>query len=154
MNTASRRLLVLALGLALGAMTGCNSSGPKMVRIRGLVTYKGEPLINVPQGIVQYLPKEPGTGAREASGRIQPDGTFVLTTFQKDDGAVMGEYNITVSAYSTQPLSRQETESGMRGSGPQLLIPERYLKPGSSGLSDSVAAGHAGFKKIELTDKS
>jgi hypothetical protein len=154
MNTARGRMFVLVFGLAFGAMAGCNSGGPKMVRIRGIVTYKGAPLTNVPQGIVRYLPKEPGAGAREATGRLQPDGTFVMTTFQKDDGVVFGEYNITVSAYSTQPLSRQETESGVRGSGPRLLVPERYLKPGSSGLSDSVVAGHEGFKTIELTDKS
>src|SRR5262245_26433679 len=144
MNTARRRLLVLALGVALGAMAGCNSSGPQMVRIRGVVNYKGVPLTNVSQGIVSYLPKAAGTGAREASGRIQPDGSFVMTTFQKEDGVVVGEYDITVSAYSTQPLTRQETESGMHGSGPRLLIPDRYLKPGSSGLSDSVATGHEG----------
>ena len=99
-------------------------------------------------------PEEPAPELREATGRIQPDGSFVMTTFQKDDGVVAGEYDITVSAYSGQLLSRQETEAGVHTAGPKLLVPDRYLKPGSSGLSDSVASGHSGFKKIELTDKS
>jgi hypothetical protein len=154
MNTVFRRFLVLVLGLALPWLAGCNSSGPQMVRIRGIVTYKGEPITNVSQGIVRYLPKGSSSRAREATGRIQPDGSFVMTTFQKDDGVIAGEYDITVSAYSGQLLSRQETEAGVHTAGPKLLVPDRYLKPSSSGLSDSVASGHSGFKKIELTDKS
>jgi hypothetical protein len=125
-----------------------------MIRVRGTVLYKGAPLTNVTQGIVRYSPKDGGSAAREATGRIQPDGSFVMTTFQKDDGVVVGEYDITVSAYSGQELSRQQTESGVHSAGPKLLIPERYLKPSTSELSDTVAAGHSGVKQIELTDKS
>jgi hypothetical protein len=125
-----------------------------MVRIRGMVSYKGAPLTKVRQGIVRYLPKTPATGAREATGRLQPDGSFVMTTFQKDDGVIVGDYTITVSAYSGQQLTRQESESGLRAAGPKLLIPDKYLTPDTSGLTDSVAAGHPGFTKIELSDKS
>ena len=154
MNTPWKRLVVLVVGLALLWATGCKSSGPKMVRIRGMVSYKGAPLTNVTQGIVRYAPKEASSSAREATGRIQPDGSFVMTTFQRGDGVVVGEYDITVSAYSNQELSRQETESGVHSAGPKLLIPERYLKSSTSGLSDTVAAGHSGVKQIELNDKS
>ena len=154
MNTPCKRFVVLVIGLALPWAAGCKSGGPKMIRISGVVSYKGGPLINVTQGIVRYSPKDAASGAREATGRIQPDGSFVMTTFQKDDGVLLGEYDITVSAYSTQLLSRQQAESGVRAAGPKLLIPERYLKPTTSGLSDTVAAGHSGVKKIELTDKS
>jgi hypothetical protein len=154
MNTVFRRFVMLVLGLALPWLSGCNSGGPQMVPIRGIVTYKGAPLTDVSQGIVRYLPRAAGSRAREATGRIKPDGSFVMTTFQKDDGVVAGEYDITVSAYSGQLLSRQETESGVHTAGPKLLVPDRYLKPSSSGLSDSVASGHSGFKKIELTDRS
>jgi hypothetical protein len=154
MNTPCTRFVVLIIGLALAWVAGCKSSGPKMIHIRGMVSYKGAPLTNVTQGIVRYSPKEVGTAAREATGRIQPDGSFVMTTFQKDDGVMLGEYDITVSAYSSQELSRQQTESGMHSAGPKLLIPDKYLKTSTSGLGDSVAAGHSGVKKIELTDKS
>jgi|tagenome__1003787_1003787.scaffolds.fasta_scaffold20947798_2 hypothetical protein len=154
MNTAYTRLLIVAIGLTLPFAAGCNSKGPRMVRIHGTVSYKGAPLTSVTQGIVRYLPKDPDTGAREATGRVQPDGSFVMTTFQKDDGVIVGDYAITVSAYSTHELTRQETESGLRATGPKLLIPDKYLKSDTSGLTDSVAAGHPGFKNIELSDKS
>ena len=154
MNTPCKRFIVLVVALALPWATGCKSSGPQMVRIRGMVSYKGAPLTNVTQGIVRYSPKQASSGGREATGRIQPDGSFVMTTFQKEDGVIEGEYDITISAYSGPALSRQQTESGIHSAGPKLLIPERYLKPRTSGLSDTVAAGHPGVKQIELTDKS
>lgn len=154
MTVSGNRIVVVVFCLLCSGAVGCESNGPKMVHIRGMVSYKGAPLTNVTQGIVRYSPKAASSGARESTGRIQPDGSFVMTTFQKDDGVVVGEYDITVSAYSTQMLSRQQTESGVHSAGPKLLIPERYLKPSTSGLSDTVAAGHSGVKQIELNDKS
>jgi hypothetical protein len=154
MNTRCRHLVIWVAFLLLSWAAGCNSHDPKMITIRGTVFYNGAPLVNVTQGIVRYSPKAQNAGGREASGRIQPDGSFVMTTFQKDDGVVVGEYDITVSAYAGEELSREQTESGVRASGPRPMIPNKYLQPGTSGLSDSVAAGHSGFKKIELTDKS
>src|SRR5262245_33401437 len=99
MNTLDARVLLACFVLAIPAMVGCGRSGPEMVPIRGEVLYKGAPLLNVTQGIVRYSPKQSGTPAREATGRIQPDGTFELTTFKKADGVVVGDYTITVSAY-------------------------------------------------------
>jgi hypothetical protein len=119
-----------------------------MVPIRGQVFYNGEPLKDVPQGLVRYLPK-PSTAGRQASGRLQPDGSFVLTTFQNADGALVGEYDITVSAYTTA-LTREQTEAGLRDGAPKLMIPEKYTHPDSSELSDLVDSNHSGFKKIEL----
>jgi hypothetical protein len=143
---------MVAFVLVLPGVAGCGSSGPEMVPIQGEVLYKGAPLLSVTQGIVRYSPKQAGTAAREATGRIQPDGTFVLTTFKKADGVVVGEYDITVSAYSNPPLTREQTESGVKTAGPKLMIPSKYLTERTSGLSDSVDSGHSGFKKIELTN--
>jgi hypothetical protein len=75
-----------------------------------------------------------------------------LTTFKKADGVVVGEYDITVSAYSTPALTRAQTEAGVRGGPPKLMIPDKYLQPSTSGLSDTVDANHPGYKKIELTN--
>jgi hypothetical protein len=154
MNTACTRFVILATGFALPWLAGCGSSGPKMIPIHGSVSYNGAPLTNVTQGIVRYLPKDEKSPGREATGRIQSDGSFVMTTFQKDDGVVTGEYVITVSAYSNKELSRLETESGVHTAGPKLLIPDKYLKADTSGLSDTVDSAHSGVKKIELSDKS
>jgi hypothetical protein len=124
-----------------------------VIPIKGEVVYNGAPLKDVPQGLVRYLPST--TEGRQASGRIQPDGSFVLTTFKNADGVVPGEYNITVTAYTTHPeLTRQQVEAGAgRGmTPPKLLIPEKYTDQNASGLTDSVNSDHSGFKRIELTD--
>jgi hypothetical protein len=136
----------------LVTFTGCGSDGTRTIPIRGEVLYKGAPLINVPQGLVRYIPKTPDSG-RQASGRIQSDGSFELTTFKRADGVVPGDYDIVVSAYSSEPPSRQEVEaSGGAVTGPKLMIPKRYTDPTKSGLSDTVDDDHVGHKRIELTD--
>jgi hypothetical protein len=140
------------LGASLLCCAGCGGSdGPELVPIRGEVWYEGAPLRDVTRGIVRYTPKEPGTLAREASARIQPDGSFDMTTFQNADGVVVGDYNITVSAYSSAALTREQTEAGARVAGPRIMIPEKYLQAETSGLSDTVDSNHSGFKKLELT---
>jgi hypothetical protein len=151
------RTSMLRAGLAIAAgclfvfgLGGCKKSGLEMVPIHGDVSFNGTPLQNVTQGIVRYSPKESGTAAREATGRIQPDGTFVLTTFKGGDGVVAGEYNITVTANSSPMLTRAQTESGAKHDAPKSMIPEKYRNASTSGLTDSVNSSHSGLKKIEL----
>jgi hypothetical protein len=120
------------------------------VPIRGEVIYKGAPLTDVTQGLVHYLPKT--SEGRQATGRVQPDGTFVLTTFKAGDGVVPGDYDIVISAFGSEPLSREQAEASGGGAGPKLMIPKKYADPKTSGISDTVNADHSGFKRIELTD--
>lgn len=136
------------LGSCLISLVGCGSSGTDIVPIRGEVTFNGAPLQD---GMVVYVPKQTDS-ARQASGRIQADGTFVLTTFKSGDGVVPGEYNIAVYGYSPRgaTLTRQQTESGAAVPQSKLIIPVSYTDPMSSGLSDTVDSDHSGFKRIEL----
>lgn len=150
----TRCILFTGLGCVLVGFAGCGGDGPEVIPIRGEVLYKGEPLKDVPQGLVRYLPKNNSQG-RQASGRIQPDGSFVLTTFKGDDGVVPGDYDITVSAYTTQPeLTRAQVEASHGAGIPKarLLIPDKFTEPTTSGLSDTVSSDHSGYKRIELTE--
>jgi hypothetical protein len=148
---SARCIFLASLSFALAALPGCSSDGPTLIPIRGEVLYKGAPLRDVPQGLVKYLPKS--DSARQASGRIQRNGSFVLTTFQNADGVAPGEYHIVVTAYTTQELSREQVEAaGGAVAGPRLLIPEKYIEPNTSPLTDTVDSDHSGFKRIELTD--
>jgi len=138
--------------LALFCVTGCGSGGPTTIPIRGEVLYNGQPLQD---GIVCYLPKQPGI-ARQATGRVQSDGSFVLTTFKNADGVVPGEYDIVVYAYKPhpgEPKSRAEHEAVARAGGLKrgFVIPEKYVNPQTSGLSDTVNSDHSGFKRFELS---
>jgi hypothetical protein len=151
------RLGISLLTVALTAC-GCGSSSglPDMVPIRGEVLYKGKPL-TVGEGTVVYMPVESGE-MRKATGAIQPDGSFELTTLIPGDGAMKGKYTILVYCYKPHPgdpQTREEHEKLAREGKLERgsFIPERYSDPAKSGLSDVVDDSHSGFKKIELKDK-
>jgi hypothetical protein len=65
-----------------------------LISVKGKVTYKGQP---VTKGIVRF---EPDSGfGRMATGQLQSDGTFELTTLKQGDGVVAGEHRVTVSDF-------------------------------------------------------
>ena len=87
-------LPMLALAL-LGPSTGCGANGagtmPSLVPVTGKVTFKGQPLTT---GIVRFEPDDFG---RPATGKLQPDGTFVLTTLKDGDGVVAGHHLVSIT---------------------------------------------------------
>lgn len=78
-------LVVFLMGVA-----GCGRG--KVVKVEGVVTLDGKPFSGA---TVMFLPA--GGNGRAANGLSEEDGSFRLTTFKPDDGAVPGEYKITVS---------------------------------------------------------
>ena len=87
---------LLPVGLLLLVFAGCGPSSASSVGVptspvQGKVTYKGQPLT---KGRVIF---EPDGKGKEAFGDIQPDGTFVLTTYKKDDGAVLGNHRVSIT---------------------------------------------------------
>src|SRR5215213_9538816 len=142
--------------LAAGALfvAGCGSKSElDLVPVRGEVTYNGKPLA---EGTVVYLPDQASAG-RQATGPINSDGSFSLTTQKRDDGVMKGSYQIVVLAYKPhpgEPKTREEHEAMAQKGGIErgYIIPVKYTEPATSGLSDTVDENHSGFKKIELKD--
>src|SRR6476620_3166559 len=92
MRSPSRSLFALQLLLLL-LLAGCNR-GPKMVPVTGKVIYNGKPL---EFGVVMFQPPS----GQPAQGKIQPDGTFTLSTYRLNDGAVVGKHKIRVACYES-----------------------------------------------------
>ncbi len=92
----ARRSLALLLAPALFCVIGCSSDDGLGTRysVTGKVTYKGEP---VPKARISFVPKGQQGGKQGASGEIV-DGSFSLSTLAPGDGALPGEYFVTVSA--------------------------------------------------------
>jgi hypothetical protein len=114
--------------LLLACVVGCGANtAPKMttIPVKGKITYNGQPLT---KGIVRFRPVDTG---RAASGKLQPDGTFVLTTFQENDGAVAGLHQVSVSGTGSSP-SRE-------------LVPTKYARPLTSKLEAQVSPENAEF---------
>jgi len=83
------RQVVLLSALILTA-AGCGGKG-SLSKVRGVVTLDGAPLAGA---TVSFVPVE-GKG-RIASGQSGSDGSFELTTFRTDDGALSGDYRVVV----------------------------------------------------------
>ena len=137
--------------IALLALLGCSGDGlPDMVPISGSVSYRGRPLDH---GTVMFIPTR--SGGRQASGRIESDGTYELTTQQQGDGAQYGEYKVVVHSLEPHPgePSRMEYEAlAQAGIERKQEVPQKYTSPESSPLSVTVDANHSGTENLELTD--
>jgi len=70
-------------------VAGC---GNRPSKVTGTVTLDGTP---VEGATVTFIPVD--GKARSASGSTSADGTFELTTFKDKDGALPGDYKVTVS---------------------------------------------------------
>lgn len=88
--------VVVAVALLAG-WTGCEKTGSEynVAPVKGTVTYQGEA---VTEGSVRLQPLESGESAgitgRPASGPVGKDGTFVLSTYGEQDGAVIGKHKV------------------------------------------------------------
>ena len=106
---------------------GCKKN-PEVVPVAGKVLYNGKPL---PFGIVMFQPEV----GQAAQGEIQPDGSFQLSSYLPNDGAVPGRHKISIRCFSGQKTAD--------GGGPpgRLLIPQKYTRFGTSGLTAEIANG-------------
>jgi hypothetical protein len=78
------------------AATGCGSTAYETAPVHGKVAIDGKPLF---QGKVRFAPIAKGENTqvgKPAFGDIQSDGTYRLTTFKADDGAVVGDHWVTI----------------------------------------------------------
>jgi hypothetical protein len=91
------------LTAALALVAGCGSStGLNLGRVQGKVTFKGEP---IKYGTVSFVPDTAkGTNGPIAMGNIKEDGTFVLSTSDAGDGAVVGHHKISVVGLDPTPV--------------------------------------------------
>lgn len=136
----------LTIAVLLAAGLGCGSSYPKCIGVTGHVTYHGKP---VTAGIVSFVPiGQPAGGqlVRPATGDLQADGSYVIRTFRDGQGALPGEYAVTIVAYDYSQ-KRDELQSL------PSLIPTEYGAPETSGLKVTIPAASGPLQiDFPLTD--
>jgi hypothetical protein len=141
------RGLVLFL-VIVTATAACNQAPPgrlPVYPVKGKVLYKANPL----QGALVVFERSGGTavgtsphetsGPIRATARTGPDGTFQRMTYQGNDGAPAGDYQVGISStparsegnlFSNTPIAKSKTNPDvLRG---------RYADPKTSGLRASV----------------
>jgi hypothetical protein len=107
---------------------GCGSGSERSISltvpVKGKVSYKGTPFT---EGTVHFEPTDAG---RAASGTIQPDGTFVLTTLKEGDGAAKGIHRVAVS---------------LGAKAGKALVPKKYMDTASSQTEVEVSDGKTDY---------
>jgi hypothetical protein len=118
----SRYLSVGLLSLLMLGVLGCGSGGEKVYKVSGTVKFAdGTPLT---QGTVMFV-KE----GFQTQGNIDEKGNYALSTYNRNDGAPLGEYKIYLTG---------EAE----GIAPDYkpLVAKKFLNAGTSGLILEVKA--------------
>jgi hypothetical protein len=143
-NSPQWRLAAAALVGIVAASVGCESRS-NLAPLSGSVTYNGEPL---EFGSVTLQPSSGGSISR---AQIQPDGTFTMTTDGRE-GAIIGTNRVRVTCFSSQKPGSSANAGGGEASLGDSLIPEKYSRFSSSGLSVDVKPDGNPEFTIELTD--
>jgi hypothetical protein len=131
---------------ALVLICGCGSSSPETAEVEGIVKLDGQPLT---LGIITFTPE----GGRSATGFIQSDGTFHLTTYRDGDGALPGKHTVTITPGGTGPQARPDFDSDRPAMTSNSPIPVKYGIPGSSGLEFDVKPGEVNHADFNLSSK-
>jgi hypothetical protein len=120
---------------AILAIAGCGGSAT-VGYVHGVVRLDGKPLTT---GTVRFVPD----AGRAASGAIQPDGSFVLGTLAKSDGAAIGKHRVAIIAYQAATPEEDRRPADVTAVNPNVkrLIPERYMAIGTSRLTFDVKPG-------------
>lgn len=144
-----RHLLLPLLAVSL-ATSACGGGGERLYPVHGQVFYEGKPADGAivffhPQSdpAVQADPEgvHPSTVVLP-SGKVGPDGSFELTTYNRGKGAPAGRYVVTVSwIRSTGPADDDE----------QYLLPAHYLNPATSALPVEIKDDDNKLPPFQLT---
>ncbi len=128
MKSASlRSVRLIAVLLPLAGLWGCGGGESfSTAPVSGKVMHAGKP---VKGGSVQFSPVSADatkSAGKPASGNVNDDGTFTLSTYGNDDGAVLGKHTVTYTPPTNEAAAapsegghEQEAKSPYDGLSPK-----------------------------------
>lgn len=119
-------------------LAGCGGASHELetATVSGTAKIDGEPLSS---GYVYVLPSK----GRMAKGIVQEDGSFVLGTYESDDGAQVGTHSVIVVPVPADEGSRKPDRSAVK-------IPRKYAKASTSGLTVTVKSDDSNVLELNL----
>lgn len=152
-NTYCRLIVVSAsAALSVVAPSGCSGAKdnrPARVPVSGQVLHKGQPV----EGATVIF--EPVGSTPAATGQTDAAGRFQLTTFDPNDGAVAGEYQVAVQKIQVTRGNRPANAPDDLVTPPpeeKWLLPMKYGNSTTSGFTASVKAEAKNEFKFELVE--
>ena len=137
----------VALAALLAGLSGCGAgSGFKVAPVKGKLTHQGQP---VKGGSITFQPLGAGDAkadklGKPATAQVGDDGTFVLSTYGKEDGAVVGKHRVAYMAVFVAPKDYDDKPPPSPYVG---LVPkpgEVEVKPGANEINLELVAPQAG----------
>lgn len=148
---------------------GCGESSgkprPTIAPVSGKVTYKGQPVVDAAVTFIN------ASSPRTAVGVTNAQGEFALTTFDTNDGALVGEHKVTIAkrqgaatAELRSPLEQAAQSGGNMEAYRQAMtqdrkdvkvenqLPGKYSSPDTSGLVRQVVEGEENKFTFDLTE--
>jgi len=135
----TRRLVLLVLGLVAVGFSSCSNGRIPTVPVSGKVLWENRPLAHAT--VVLHPTADQGPNAFKPRAVTKDDGTFSPTTYDGNDGAPAGEYQVTVELYLS---------TGRPDEAPTSRLPFKYARPETSGISAKIEPGSSELKAIEL----
>jgi hypothetical protein len=138
-------LLAFLCTVTLVFVFGCGpGNGLNLAKVRGKVTYKGEP---IKRGTVFFMPDESkGTIGPSAVGSITSDGSYIMSTESAGDGVIVGSHKIGITGLEEKPV----------GNGAPAATPESDPKGYMKAKAKDAAVARSGRNQKEadtFTDK-
>jgi hypothetical protein len=147
-------LMLLAGASLLGSLAGCSGDPnlPKLGKVHGKVTFKGKP---VDSGTVTFNPIQGkgGETGQNATGQIESDGSYAMTTFNTGDGAILGQHvvAVVVREKGSENMGKPKADSTIDYRMPKIVTPSKFASVETSPLRCTVHEGDNVFD-IELKD--
>ena len=152
-NHRSRLAVLLTTSAAIAA--GCSDPNG-LAPVEGVVVMDGEP---VRDAAVMFIPQK---GGRPAWALTDEAGEFKLTTYKKQDGALIGPHRVAVTKVVEESVGgpkrfasdADEISSeliGRRRTREVWVVPQRYSDANNSGIEFTVESGSDNRAVLELT---
>lgn len=119
------------IGVLSFGLLGCGSSGPQVVPVTGVVTYKNQPIGKIN---VMFVPAD--LQGLIAEGTTDENGNFELQTRSPGDGAMTGNYKVSFKYVSDVIPDMPGFAGGVKPE--PSPIPEKYGDENKSGFTATV----------------
>ena len=132
------RCVVLLCAVSIPMLVGCGSGVERSSteKVTGTVSYKNAPLKT---GTITFEPEK----GRSAIGEIVDGKIVKVTTYEDDDGAVIGNHKVGITSTEADPKDSMKSTS---------RIPTKYATPANSGLTTTIKKGEPNDLKFDLND--
>ncbi|MEM1303340.1 MAG: hypothetical protein AAGG46_00500 [Planctomycetota bacterium] len=105
---------------AAAATLGCTGADYNVAPVSGTISFDGRPLSG---GQLMFAPVASGGGDKAGKAgfaKVQPDGSFVVSTYGDGDGAVVAKHRVTL-------INNPKSEAGKRLGVNRVIIPEAIV---------------------------